>query len=66
MLRGLWRLTWLEIKIFAREPLGLIGSIAVPVLFFVVLRRVVGPGTRRGATAIPRFASVAGGRPPTR
>ena len=58
MLRGLWRLTWLEIKIFAREPLGLIGSIAVPVLFFVVLRRVVGPGTRRGATAIPRFASV--------
>jgi hypothetical protein len=22
MLRGLWRLTWLEIKIFVREPLA--------------------------------------------
>jgi ABC-2 type transport system permease protein len=32
MLRGLWRLTWLEIKIFVREPLGLIGTVAVPVL----------------------------------
>jgi len=26
MLHGLWQLTWLEIKIFAREPLGLVGS----------------------------------------
>ena len=58
MLRGLWRLTWLEIKVFAREPLGLIGSIAIPVVFFIVLRRAVGPFTRRGATAIPRFASI--------
>jgi ABC-2 type transport system permease protein len=28
MFRGLWRLTWLEIKIFVREPLGLIGTVA--------------------------------------
>ena len=46
MLRGLWKLTWLEIKIFAREPLGLIGSILVPVATFVVLGRALG---RRGA-----------------
>ena len=26
-MRGLWNLTWLEIKIFAREPLGFIGTI---------------------------------------
>ena len=26
MLRGLWQLTWLEIKIFVREPLGLFGT----------------------------------------
>ena len=26
MLRGLFRLTWLEIKIFLREPLGAIGD----------------------------------------
>jgi ABC-2 type transport system permease protein len=40
MLRGLWKLTWIEIKIFLREPLGAIGTIAVPVLLFVVLGRV--------------------------
>ena len=27
MLRGLWKLTWLEIKIFLREPLGVVGVI---------------------------------------
>ena len=57
MLRGLWRLTWLEIKIFAREPLGLIVSIAVPVLVFVVLRRLV-PAEGRIAARAPRFVSV--------
>ena len=40
MLRGLWKLTWIEIKIFLREPLGAIGTIVVPVLLFVVLGRV--------------------------
>jgi ABC-2 type transport system permease protein len=40
MLRGLWKLTWIEMKIFLREPLGAIGTIAVPVLIFVVLGRV--------------------------
>jgi ABC-2 type transport system permease protein len=39
MLRGLWHLTWLEIKIFLREPLGAIGTIVVPVLAFVLLGR---------------------------
>ena len=58
MLRGLWRLTWLEIKIFAREPLGLIGSIAIPVLVFVVLRRVTGPAAQIRAARVPRFVSV--------
>jgi len=40
MLRGLWRLTWIELKIFLREPLGAIGTVIVPVLVFVVLGRV--------------------------
>jgi ABC-2 type transport system permease protein len=39
-LRGLWQLTWLEIKIFLREPLGAIGTIVVPVLAFILLGRV--------------------------
>ena len=44
MLRGLWKLTWLEIKIFLREPLGAFGSIVIPVLVFLVVGRVVGRG----------------------
>src|ERR1035441_8997364 len=40
MLRGLWKLTWIEIKVFLREPLGAIGTIGVPVLLFVVLGRI--------------------------
>jgi ABC-2 type transport system permease protein len=58
MLRGLWRLTWLEVKIFVREPLGVIGTVAVPVLVFVVLGRVLGPVTRERSPEIPRFLSV--------
>jgi len=58
MLRGLWKLTWLEIKIFVREPLGLIGAVGVPVLMFVVLGRVIGPRVRSGAPEIPRFVSA--------
>ena len=52
MLRGLATLTWLEIKIFVREPLGVIGTVGIPVLMFVVLGRMFGP--RSGAT--PRAA----------
>ena len=40
MPRGLWKLTWIEIKVFLREPLGAFGTIAVPVLIFVGLGRV--------------------------
>jgi ABC-2 type transport system permease protein len=40
MLKGLLKLTWLELKIFLREPLGVIGSILVPVVVFLVLGRV--------------------------
>ena len=41
-MRGLGALTWLEIKIFFREPLGVIGSVLVPVFVFVVLGGVFG------------------------
>ena len=37
MLRGLLKLTWLEIKIFVREPLGFVGTIVIPVVVFVAL-----------------------------
>ena len=58
MLRGLWRLTWLEIKIFVREPLGVIGTLVVPVVAFVVLGRIVGREVLRGDPNVPRFMSV--------
>jgi ABC-2 type transport system permease protein len=41
MLRGLWKLTWVETKIFLREPLGAIGTIVIPVLVFVVVGRLL-------------------------
>ena len=40
--RGLLALTWLEIKIFVREPLGVIGSVFVPVFLFAILSRMFG------------------------
>ena len=42
MLRGLWTLTWIEIKVFLREPLGAFGMIVIPVLVFVVVGRILG------------------------
>ena len=40
MFRGLFRLTWIEIKVFMREPLGAVGSIVMPVLLYVVFARL--------------------------
>jgi ABC-2 type transport system permease protein len=58
MLRGLVGLIWLEIKIFAREPLGLFGTLGIPVLVFVVMSRILGPRVRTPSPEVPRFASV--------
>jgi len=58
MLRGLFKLTWLEIKIFVREPLGLVGSVGVPVAMFVVLGRVFGRRIAPTSTNAFRIVSV--------
>jgi ABC-2 type transport system permease protein len=58
MLRGLLALTWLEIKIFCREPLGLFGTVGVPVLIFVLFGRLFGTAIRRGTIGPPRFVSA--------
>jgi len=52
MLRGLWTLTWLEIKIFLREPLGAFGTVGVPVLLFLILGRVLSGGSSPSAEAL--------------
>jgi ABC-2 type transport system permease protein len=52
MWRGLWKLTWLEIKIFLREPLGAVGTILIPVVFFVGLGRFAAGGGRSAASLV--------------
>jgi ABC-2 type transport system permease protein len=52
MLRGLWKLTWIEMKIFMREPLGALGTIGVPVLIFVVLGRFANLRSRTPSPAV--------------
>ena len=58
MLRGLWKLTWIEIKIFLREPLGAFGTIGIPVLVFVVAGRIVGHSLAPASLAASSFISV--------
>ena len=43
-MRGLLQLTWLEIKIFVREPLGAIGTLLMPVAVFLVVGRAMNRG----------------------
>jgi ABC-2 type transport system permease protein len=58
VLNGLWKLTWLEVKIFAREPLGLFGSVAIPVLTFIVAGRLLAGGGARASEQMRGFVSV--------
>jgi len=66
MIRALWKLTWLEIKIFVREPMGVFGTIGIPVLVFIVMTRLLGasmPSTPRqpgwpGSSFLPVLTSI--------
>ena len=58
MLRGLWKLTWIELKIFMREPLGAFGTIGIPVLVFIIVGRVVGRSLTPSALAASSFMTV--------
>ena len=55
ILRGLRQLTWIEIKIFLREPLGAIGTIVIPVLVFVLLGRAT---AAKRATSNPALSGL--------
>jgi len=41
-LRGFWKLTWVETKIFTREPMGFVGTLVMPLVVFIALGRVFG------------------------
>ena len=58
MLRGLWKLTWIEIKVFLREPLGAIGNIIIPVVVFIVTGRLVGRRLDPSTMAASNFIRV--------
>jgi ABC-2 type transport system permease protein len=58
MLRGLWKLTWIEIKIFLREPLGAFGTIGVPVLVFLAWGRASSRGLAPSSLAASSFIRV--------
>ena len=66
MFRGLAKLTWLELKIFMREPMGAVGTILIPVVMFLALGRFAS-STRMGVSSaasglvradLPIFAAV--------
>jgi ABC-2 type transport system permease protein len=58
MFRGVWKLTWLEAKIFAREPLGFIGAVVAPVLVFVLVGRLTGREAAETSTGAANFLRV--------
>ena len=58
MLRGLCKLTWIEIKVFMREPLGAFGTIGFPVLVFLVVGRAVGRSLPAPSLATSGFLRV--------
>ena len=58
MLRGLWKLTWIEIKVFLREPMGAFGTIVFPVIIFLVVGKVVGGRMPPSSVAMSGFIQV--------
>jgi len=44
MLKGFWKLTWIETKVFVREPMGFVGTVGIPVVVFLILGRVFSLG----------------------
>ena len=58
MLRGLWKLTWIETKIFLREPLGAVGTIGIPVLVFLGGGRLLGRSDAPASPGTNSFMSV--------
>jgi ABC-2 type transport system permease protein len=64
---ALLKLTWLEVKIFVREPMGVLGTIGIPVIVFIIASRLVGPRIARtaiqtgggpGSAVLPVLASI--------
>jgi len=57
-MRALLNLTWLETKIFVREPLGLIGTVGVPVVLFVLVGGMIGSRLGSGSQRLEQYVNV--------
>jgi ABC-2 type transport system permease protein len=51
MMKGFWKLTWVETKVFVREPMGVVATLGMPVVVFIILGRSFGSG-QSGATLL--------------
>lgn len=58
MFRGLLKLTWLEVKIFAREPLGLVGTLVIPIAIFIVAGRAFGKAANPSTPDVVKLVAV--------
>ena len=63
VLSGFWKLTWVEAKIFVREPMGFVGTLGMPVVIFVLIGRAFGQGRLIGPPS-PAGAAAALGHLP--
>ena len=52
MLNGFWKLTWVETKVFVREPMGFLIPLALPVILFVFLGRSLSFGQPETSQAV--------------
>ena len=62
-LTTLLKLVWVEIKIFLREPLGVIGTVGIPVVMFLLFGRSIGAeadGSERAALLLGRDLPIFG------
>lgn len=41
MLKGLWKLIWVELKVFMREPMGSVSTLFIPAVVFLVVGRLL-------------------------
>jgi ABC-2 type transport system permease protein len=64
-MRRLLKLTWLEIRIFVREPLGFVAAVGIPLAMFLLLGRSMSPDAEHTAKAtqflardLPLFISI--------
>jgi len=57
-MRGFWKLTWLETKIFLREPLGAIGTLLFPIVLFIMLGKIGGGRLSSPSPRVPAFIGV--------